>query len=378
MLGRWRTTARRGTLPPLSDLIPRAVGRIVGGLSRPTPAPPTTRRHNPDAVVDCAVYTAGVRRPGRSHYVDAWRHAGRRRDAFVWLGLHEPDPATMGAIAHTYGLHDLITRQASSGGHRPTVARYDTLTVLVLRTARYVEHEGLTESSEVVDTGDVMLLVAPSFVITVRHGAAGALGDVRAELERQPDLLTGGPWGVAYAVCSRLVDGYLEVAAQVERDLEELEEVTFSVDRTPDIAHIYQLKREVVEFKRAVLPLQAPWQRLLEEHGEAVPERLRPYFADVGGRLSRAVERVAGFDDLLNSILQARLAQVAVDQNNDMRRIASWAAIAAVQTAIAGVYGMNFDNMPELHWKYGYPAVLLAMAVAAVTLHRRLRRVGWL
>jgi magnesium transporter len=296
----------------------------------------------------------------------------------VWLGLHEPDPTTMGAVAHTFGLHELIVRQATTDGHRPAAVRHGDLTQLVLRTARYVEHDALTDSSEVVDTGDVMVLIGPAFVITVRHGAAGALGEVRAGLEQRRDLLSGGPWSVAYAVCSRMVDGYLEVAGHVEHDLELLEERAFTVDRKPDIAHIYQLKRELVEFKRAVLPLQAPLLRLLEQDRDAVPEPLHPYFADAAGRLSRAVERVASFDDLLNSILQARLAQVAVDQNNDMRKIASWAAIAAVQTAIAGIYGMNFEAMPELHWTYGYPAALLTMAAASVTLHRRFRKVGWL
>jgi magnesium transporter len=139
---------------------------------------------------------------------------------------------------------------------------------------------------------------------------------------------------------------------------------------------MYQLKREMVEFKRAVLPLQEPLTRLLDFTG--LPAELRPYFVDVRGRLARAVDQVAGFDDLLNSILQARLAQVSVDQNNDMRKIASWAAIAAAQTAIAGIYGMNFLNMPELGWKYGYFGALGLMAGSAVVLYRRLKKVGWL
>jgi magnesium transporter len=173
-----------------------------------------------------------------------------------------------------------------------------------------------------------------------------------------------------------MVELYLEVAAAVERDLERLEEDAFAADRSPGITQMYQLKREMVEFKRAVLPLQEPLHRLLELPG--LPDGLRPYFVDVRGRLARAVDRVAGFDDLVNSILQARLAQVSVDQNNDMRKIASWAAIAAVQTGIAGIYGMNFEHMPELHWRYGYAAVLLLMASAGVLLHRRLKKAGWL
>ena len=302
------------------------------------------RRGNPDAVVDCAVYSRGVRRPGTADYADAARQVRHRRDAFVWLGLHEPDLATMRRVAEEFGLHELTAEQAAAGGHRPVVEAIGEVTRIVLRTARYVEHEELTETSEVVDTGDVTILLGERFAITVRHGAPGALWKVREDLEQRTTLVAEGPWSVAYAVCSAMVDLYLEVAGHVEDDLERLEEHAFARDRSPGIAQMYQLKREMVEFKRAVLPLQEPLHRLLD-HAE-LPDGLRPYFVDVRGRLARAVDRVAGFDDLLNSILQARLAQVSVDQNNDMRKIASWAAIAAVQTTIAGIYGMNFDNMP--------------------------------
>ncbi|MEV4639363.1 magnesium and cobalt transport protein CorA [Actinoplanes sp. NPDC049548] len=357
-------------------LIPRTLGRFIEGLSRPERSVPEPRRHNPDAVVDCAVYHEGRRLPGRPHYAAAARTARRRRDAFVWLGLHEPDEATMASIAKVFGLHHLTAAQAASGGHRPAAETFGDVARLVLRTARYVEHEELTATSEVVDTGDVTVLIGAQFVITIRHGAAGALQPVREELEARPALLAEGPWAVAYAVCERMVDIYLDVAGHVERDLEALETIAFAADKAPDIAHVYQLKREMVEFKRAVLPLQEPLQRLLDRG--VVPDALYPYLVDVRGRLGRAVDRVAGFDDLLNSILQARLAQVSVDQNNDMRKIASWAAIAAVQTAIAGIYGMNFEFMPGLKWEYGYYATLLLMAVASVVLYRRLKKVGWL
>jgi magnesium transporter len=357
-------------------LLPRTLGKIIDGLTRTERPAPRGPHRNPDAVVDCAVYQAGERRPGHEHYADAARVARRQRDAYVWLGLHEPDEAMMSVVARVFGLHELTAEQAVAAGHRPAAETIGDVTRLVLRTAAYVEHEELTDTSEVVDTGDVTVLVGTWFVITIRHGAAGALRPVREELEERPALLAEGPWAVAYAVSSRMVDLYLDVAGHVEHDLEALEEVAFAAHQRPDIAHIYQLKREMVEFKRAVLPLQEPLQRLLDSG--VVPATLQPYLVDVRGRLARAVDRVAGFDDLLNSVLQARLAQVSVDQNNDMRKIASWAAIAAVQTAIAGIYGMNFEYMPELRWKYGYFGVLLLMAVAAVILHRRLKKVGWL
>jgi magnesium transporter len=373
----WRRRAERRSERVLAGLVPRPLTRLIETLTQSgAPQPPQRRRDNPDAVVDCAVYAEGVRHPGRTHYIDAARQVRRNSGAFVWLGLHEPDRAVMREIAQAFGLHELTAEQALSGGHRPVAETIGDVTRIVLRTARYVEHEELTETSEVVDTGDVTILMGERFVVTVRHGAPGALWKVRESLEQRPALLAAGPWAVAYAVCTAMVDNYLDVAGHVEKDLERLEEIAFAADRSPGIAHMYQLKREMVEFKRAVLPLQEPLHRMLDQAD--IPAAMRPYFVDVRSRLARAVDRVAGFDDLLNSILQARLAQVSVDQNNDMRKIASWAAIAAVQTAIAGIYGMNFEHMPELGWTWGYPGVLTLMALAAVVLHRRLKKAGWL
>ncbi|WP_433301601.1 magnesium and cobalt transport protein CorA [Actinoplanes sp. CA-030573] len=351
--------------------------RLIEGITprRTRGAVPPQRRHNPDAVVDCAVYAAGERRPGTVHYTEAARLA-RRHGAYVWLGLHEPDRATMRSIAETFDLHELIVERTVEGGHRPALEVIGDVTRLVLRTARYVEHDELTATSEVVDTGDVTVLIGPSFVISVRHGAAGALWPVRQDLEKRPAVLRLGPWAVAYAIAGRMVDEYLDVAVAVEHDLERLEEETFADQRSPEIAHFYQLKREMVEFKRAVLPLQEPLARLLDE--PRLPVALRPYFTDVRGRLARAVDRVAGFDDLLNSILQARLAQVSMGQNNDMRMIAAWAAIAAVPTVLAGIYGMNFEQMPFLDAPYGFWGVIAAIAVICGGLYWRFKRVGWL
>jgi magnesium transporter len=200
---------------------------------------------------------------------------------------------------------------------------------------------------------------------------------VRADLEANPTMLARGPWAVAHAVCDRLVDTYVEVAAAVEADVDRLEEHVFAPVSQGRIAHIYQLKRELMEFKRAVAPLQRPLAAIVENR-QLVPKEIRRYFRDVNDNLLRVVEQIVGFDDLVNSILQARLAQVTVDQNNDMRKIAAWAGIAAVQTAIVGIYGMNFDFMPELRMRYGYPVVLVMMLGAAVVLYRVFRRSGWL
>jgi magnesium transporter len=365
------TASRRSWYVPLKRMVTRMLGEDGG-----PPAEPAHRGHGA-CVVDCAVYAGGVRQEAPSGYVEAYAAARQLPEAFVWLGLHEPSPADLADVAAVFGLDDLAVEDALAEDTRPKIERYGEVTFFALGTSRYVEHPELTESSEVVETGTVMMFIGPHFVITVRHGAPGALGAVRADLQARPDLLARGPWAVAYAVCDRLVDSYLEVAAAVEVDLDVLETHVFTPHASTNIPHIYQLKRELMEFKRAVTPLQRPMAEIVADR-TLVSTEIRRYFRDVNDHLTRVVERIVAYDDLLNSILQARLAQVSVDQNNDMRKIAAWAAIAATQTTIAGIYGMNFTYMPELQMRYAYPAVLVIMLASAVVLYRVFRRSGWL
>ena len=247
-----------------------------------------------------------------------------------------------------------------------------------MRAAQYVEHTALTDTSEIVNTGVVRIFVGEHFVVTVRHGPVGELRSVRADLEATPQLLALGPWAVVHGVYDRVVDAFVEIAAAMQTDLDAVEASVFTRDPNLGIEQIYQFKRELTEFKAAVLPLQRPLTAILDRQNGTLPKEIRRYFRDVADHHVRVVEELAGYDDLLASILQARLAQVTVAQNNDMRKIAAWAAIAAMQTAIAGIYGMNFDFMPELRWRYGYPGVLTVMVISSVVLYRRLRRAGWL
>ncbi|WP_341721459.1 magnesium/cobalt transporter CorA [Micromonospora sp. FIMYZ51] len=351
-----------------------------------------TRRLNPDgsppaehpagprrsAIVDCALYLDGRRQSGDWDYAEALAEARRAETGFVWLGLHEPDLTEMSEIAATYGLHELAVEDAVKAQQRPKLERFGEVSFLVLRTARYCEHDELTENSDVVETGQVMLFIGPQFLISVRHGDACRLAPVREELEARRELLLHGPWAVAYAITDRVVDLYLEVADRLEDDMDVLEAEVFDRQSSGRIQRIYQMKRELVEFRRAVMPLQRPLLTLATQLTREVPKEVRRYFRDVQDHLSRTVEQVNSYDDLLNSILQARLAQVTVDQNNDMRKIAAWAAIAAVWTAIAGIYGMNFDFMPELKVTYGYPVVLALMLTISLTLYRWFRRNDWL
>ncbi|GAA0451918.1 magnesium transport protein CorA [Paractinoplanes deccanensis] len=352
----------------------RAMNRVLGAADG-SPNGNRPGHGEGSAVVDCAVYVAGRRLPGDHAPDEALKIACSQENAFVWLGLHEPGEQEMAAVARTYGLHELAVEDAVKAEQRPKLENFGSVHFLVMRTARYVPHSQITETSQVVETGQMMIFVGEQFVITVRHGDASEMGSVRADLEAtRADLLEQGPWAVAYAVTDRVVDHYVAVADKVEVDLDQIEEGVFARDQASPIPAIYQMKRELVEFRRAVVPLQRPLAMVVA----LVPKRIGKYFRDVQDHLTRTVEQVSSFDDLLNSILQARLAQVTVDQNNDMRKIAAWAAIATVWTAGAGIYGMNFKFMPELDWQYGYPAWWTVILIISVLLYRALRRSGWL
>ncbi|MCX4819208.1 magnesium and cobalt transport protein CorA [Streptomyces sp. NBC_01142] len=336
------------------------------------------------AVVDCAVYRDGRRVESQSCQTphEAMLRV-REGGGFAWIGLHEPTEAEFAGIAAEFGLHPLAVEDAVHAHQRPKLERYDDTLFTVFKTIHYVEHAELTATSEVVETGEVMCFTGRDFVITVRHGGKGSLRALRYGLQKDAELLAKGPSAVLHAIADHVVDGYIAVAAAVQDDIDEVEIEVFSAPakgspRGSDAGRIYQLKREVLEFKRAVSPLLRPMQLLSERPMRLVDPDIQKYFRDVADHLARVQEEVIGFDELLNSILQANLAQATVAQNEDMRKITSWAAIIAVPTAVCGVYGMNFDHMPELHWKYGYPMVLTAIIGICLAIHRTLKRNGWL
>jgi magnesium transporter len=357
---------------------------------------PATRRprltyknvHTPSsAVVDCAVYRDGRRLKDYCRQGEALAEVRGSGKGFVWIGLHEPTEEEFAGIAEEFGLHPLAVEDAVHAHQRPKLERYDDILFTVFKTIRYVEHTELTATSEVVETGEIMVFTGRDFVITVRHGVHGSLGELRHRLESDPELMAKGPSSVLHAIADQVVDGYLAVALAVQDDIDEVEIGVFSPQqalpgtarrRGTDAGRIYQLKREVLEFKRAVSPLLHPMQTLSERPMRVVDPDIQKYFRDVADHLARVNEQVVQFDELLNSILQANLAQVTVVQNEDMRKISAWVAICAVPTMIAGLYGMNFDHMPELHWRYGYPSMLAATVVICLVIHRGFRRNGWL
>jgi magnesium transporter len=345
----------------------------------------STRDHSASsAVVDCAVYREGrrVACEGSLTPHEAMLRV-RSEGGFAWIGLHKPTEEEFAGIAKEFGLHPLAVEDAVDAHQRPKLERYDDTLFTVFKTIHYVEHTELTATSEVVETGEVMCFTGRDFVITVRHGGQGSLRALRHRLQDDPELLAKGPSAVLHSIADYVVDGYLAVANSVQDDMDEVEIDVFSAPskgspRRTDAGRIYQLKREVLEFKRAVAPLLRPMQLLSERPMRLVDPDIQKYFRDVADHLARVQEQVIGFDELLNSILQANLAQATVAQNEDMRKITSWAAIIAVPTAVCGVYGMNFEHMPELQWKYGYPLVLTTIVVVCLTIHRTLKRNGWL
>ncbi len=361
--------ARGAPAPPdwLSTMRPRPMGA-------PRPAP--TRTAGQDVVVDCAVYVEGRRQapvsPG-----DALRTAAAQ-GGFVWLGLYEPTEDELMAISDRYGLHPLAVEDAVYAHQRPKLDHYDEALFMVLKTARYIEHEQLTATSEVVDTGEVMVFLGANYVITVRHGEHSGLTALRSRMEEQRDLLCLGPSAVLYAVADLVVDTFVDVAGSVTEDVDELEASVFSPERTDDIGRLYQLKRELLSLRKAVTPLEAPLQKLAERQIDIVPDTMRSYFRDVQDHAIRVRDQVSALDELLSSILQASLARTSLADNEDTRKISAWAAMIAVPTLITGIYGMNFQFMPELQWRFGYPMVLLLIVGVCYLLYRGFKRNGWL
>ncbi|WP_116449762.1 magnesium/cobalt transporter CorA [Blastococcus litoris] len=355
--------------PPLQPPTPRP---------RPAGAPKSTRARtaDEDVVVDCAVYVDGRRQAPVTP--EEALEAAVAQGGFVWLGLYEPTDEELTAIGDRYGLHPLAVEDAVYAHQRPKLEHYDDALFMVLKTATYVEHEQLTATSEVVDTGEVMVFLGSHYVITVRHGTHSGLTSLRARLEEQRDLLCLGPSAVLYAVADLVVDSFVEVAEAVTDDVDELESSVFSPQRTDDIGRLYQLKRELMSLRKAVSPLELPLQKLAERQIDVVPEAMRSYFRDVQDHAIRVRDQVSALDELLSSILQASLARSTMADNQDMRKISAYAGIIAVPTAIAGIYGMNFDYMPELRWRYGYFLVLLVIAAVCVLLYRGFKRNGWL
>ena len=337
------------------------------------------------ALVDNAVYVDG-HRTADPRSLDETYELLRQRRGMAWIGLYRPDADEIRSVAREFDLHPLAVEDAIAAHQRPKLERYGTTLFTVLRPARYLDAE------EEVEFGEVHVFTGEGFVVTVRHAEAPDLGRVRDRLERTPELLRLGPEAVLYAILDQVVDEYAPVVAGLENDIDEIEDQLFKGD--PAVSRrIYELSREVIEFQRATRPLLGLLSALEAGFDKyQVDVEMRRSLRDVHDHAIRIVERADSFRALLQNALTVQATLVGQQQNEEMRsltetslaqneevkKISSWAAILFAPTLVGTVYGMNFDRMPELHWSFGYPLALALMLVTSVTLYLVFKRKSWL
>ena len=356
-------------LPPLPGFM--TIGR--------KPHPPVVVTPKRRALVNCGAYVDGIRDSSCNDPVTALNHVRKTGEGFVWVGFHEPTYDELASVMQTFGLHELAVEDAVHDYQRPKMDRYGSYLFLVIKTVKFQDHVSATsQGGAVVSSGEIMVFLGRDFIVTVRHGEHSELADLRRSLQADPEQLALGPAAVLHAITDRVVDEYVSVVQEIEEDIDEMETSVFDPEKYVDTEQIYRLKREVLRLRRAVTPLAGPLRTLSTASNPLIPDEVREYFRDVEDHVSHVAERISTFDEMLTTLISAALAEVANRQNQDMRKISAWAAIALVPTAIAGIYGMNFDHMPELHWRFGYPMAILGIIFICAMLYLFLRRKRWL
>ncbi len=322
-------------------------------------------------IVNCTAYADGCKLPNiKLEDIPAIRE---RADAFVWLGLREPDEALMARVKVLFGLHELATEDAHHAHQRPKVELYSDCLFVVLRTAQ--------ASDDKVDFGETHLFVGPRYLVSVRHGASLPYASVRDRCESNARLLRKGPGFVLYAILDFVVDNYFPILNTVEDAVEELEERFFKGDfDQSDIGRLYQLKRNLVELRRAAAPLVEVCNYLLTDvFNNQISDDIRLYFRDVHDHALRINEAVEVIRETLALALQISMSLGAARQNEATKKLAGWGALLAIPTMVFSIYGMNFKGwFPELEWTYGYPAVMGSVGVICLFLYRHLKKSGWL
>ena len=336
-------------------------------------------------IVDNAIYVGGVR-GATTHSLEETFETLHERGGMAWIGLYRPTPDEIRAVAEEFSLHHLAVEDALHGHQRPKLERYGDVLFVVLRPARYLD------APEEVEFGELHLFVGRNFAVTIRHAESPDLGRVRKRLEQNPALLGLGTESILYAVIDQVVDEYVPVVNGLQNDIDEIEDQLFGGD--PAVSRrIYELLREVIEFQRATRPLvevvaglEAGFQKY------SVDVELQRNLRDVADHVQRVVERADAFRVLLQNALtlhativaqaqndeMRRLTESSLQQNDEVKKISSWAAILFAPTLVGTVYGMNFDYMPELDWPLGYPFALGLMAAMGVGLYVAFKRRGWL
>ena len=322
-------------------------------------------------IVDSALYQNGIRYKEASNIAELIGKA-RSEGGFVWLGLAEPTEAEFAMIARDFQFHPLAIEDAVAAHQRPKFEEFPDVNVFVLKTAFYEE-----EGSQ-ISTGEILCFIGSNFIVVVRHGSGAPLVNTRHALESNPEQMAKGPYAVLHAILDHVIDCYIDISIELETDVSQAEQKVFGDTRESASEEIYLLKREVIEFRHAIEPLLSPLQQLASIGARHIPDELTPFFRDTLDHLARASDAAAGLDSLLSSALQAEIAQVQLQQNEDMRKITSYVALASVPTMVAGIYGMNFDVMPELRFKYGYPMVVGSLVLLTIFLYRKFKKSGWL
>ncbi|WP_235003450.1 magnesium and cobalt transport protein CorA [Blastococcus haudaquaticus] len=375
-------TERR--LAPLNALttLTRRPARVERLVPAPTSSVPAPRSR----VVDNAVYSDGRRVATPASAEESREELAHGEGRLVWLGLYRPEPQELGGLAELFDLPELAVEDAIQAHQRPKFERYGDTLFVVLKAARYLD------ATEEVEFGELHLFLGADFAITVRHSESPDLSRVRRRLESEPALLAKGSEAVLYAILDAVVDGYSPVVAGLANDIDEIETQVFGGD--PGVSRrIYELSQEVLEFQRAAAPLTGILAAItagFDKYG--VDEELRSYLRDVADHVTQVNERVEAFRLQLRDILTVNATLVAQRQNEEIRelteasiaqgeevkKISAWAAILFAPTLVGTVYGMNFDDMPELHWAWGYPLALLLMVGVSLTLYLVFKRRDWI
>ncbi|MEV7323552.1 magnesium and cobalt transport protein CorA [Streptomyces sp. NPDC093970] len=370
-----RRSVWRRALPPEQDT-----------AELPEPGSATAGPGDPPSVVDAALYRDGVRVSTPATLAETYRELRDQPSGMAWIGLARPTSDELLSLAAEFDLHPLAVEDAMEAHQRPKLERYGETLFVVLRAARYLD------APEEVDFAELHVFVGPDFVITVRHGAAPDLSAVRHRMEDSPDLLGLGPEAVLYAILDAVVDGYVPVVEGVQNDIDEIETEVFRGD--PEVSRrIYELSRETVEFQRATRPLVGMLHNLIAGFAKYdTDEELQRYLRDVADHVTHISERVDGFRQALTEILTVNatlvtqqqnaemraLAEAGFEQNEEIKKISSWAAILFAPTLVGTIYGMNFREMPELHWVLGYPFAIVLMAIVCTSLYFIFKRKDWL
>lgn len=314
-------------------------------------------------LVDEAKYIAGKRTSDGSASGD---------QPFTWIGLVDASEAELQKYQRRFHLNNLAIEDAASDEQRTKLDIYPEHMYLVLKTIAY------DLNTERIVVGDIAIFLSTEFILTVRHGEAIALRSIRADLENHPERLVGGPTAVLHEIVDRLVDQYINVCARIAKDVEEIEDTVFDDEQPASASQLYFVKREIIEFRRTIFPLIKPIELLAAGKVTHCNASLAPLFSDVRDHLLKVIDEVELMDELIETALHANSSLIQVQQNTDMRKISAWIGIGAVPTMVAGIYGMNFDHMPELRWRYGYFIVVGLLVVVCSTLFRLFRKNRWL